>query len=225
MANFNREYKEARLHSFAGTALDTRGYNLTIGLTLLWGVAINIIMATVFQSAILRMNYLAVILIYFVGSIGCSIAVYRSRTPAGSLLGFSGLAASMGLLLTYYVYFFAAETVAYAFAATGLVTVIMVILSTLYPNFFLGLGRVLGVSLLGALLIELIGGLIFRLPLTMMDYVIVLIFCGYIGFDWSRAQRYPRTTNNAIACAADIYVDVVNIFVRILEIAGRNNRR
>lgn len=224
MANYNREYKAARMHSYAGTALNEKSYNLTIGLTLLWGVAINIIMATFLQGAILRMNYLAVILIYLVGSIGCSIAVYRSRSVGGSLLGFTGLAASMGLLLTYYVYFFAAESVAYAFVATGLVTLIMVILSTLYPNFFLGLGRVLGISLLGALIIELIGSFLLRLPLTGMDYIIVLIFCGYIGFDWSRAQRYPKTTNNAIACAADIYVDIVNIFVRILEIAGRDRR-
>ena len=53
-----------------------------------------------------------------------------------------------------------------------------------------------------------------------MDYVMVVIFAGYIGFDWAKAQAYPKTLDNAIDSAADIYVDIVNIFIRILSIMG-----
>ena len=48
-----------------------------------------------------------------------------------------------------------------------------------------------------------------------------MIFCGYIGLDWNRAQMYPKTVDNAIDSAADIYLDVVNLFVRILSITGK----
>jgi FtsH-binding integral membrane protein len=50
---------------------------------------------------------------------------------------------------------------------------------------------------------------------------VALIFCGYIGLDWHRAQQFPKTLNNAVDSAADIYLDVVNLFVRILSITGK----
>ena len=127
----------------------------------------------------------------------------------------------MGLLLTFYVYLFTANSVAYAFIATGLVTVMMIILSMLYPDFFKSLGRTLFISLIGCILVEFIGSLIFHLPLTIIDYVVALIFCGYIGLDWSRAQQFPKTLDNAVDSAADIYLDVVNLFIRILSITGK----
>ena len=56
---------------------------------------------------------------------------------------------------------------------------------------------------------------------TIFDFIVVIIFCGYIGYDWARAQEYNPTLDNAIDSAADIYVDVINLFVRILSIIGK----
>ena len=106
---------------------------------------------------------------------------------------------------------------AYAFIATGLVTVIMIILSMLYPAFFQNLGRTLIISLLGCILVEFVGSIIFRIPLGFIDYIVALIFCGYIGLDWNRAQAYPKTLDNAIDSAADIYLDVVAYIELILD--------
>ena len=215
------EYRLERMQNYAGTAVTERTYNLTIGLTLLWGVLINVVMATFFTYQILSLNYILVLVIYFIGTIGCSIIVHKSNSPAVSFAAFSGMAASMGLLLTFYVYLFTANSVAYAFIATGLVTVMMIILSMLYPDFFKSLGRTLFISLIGCILVEFIGSLIFHLPLTIIDYVVALIFCGYIGLDWSRAQQFPTPLDNALDSAADIYLDVVNLFIRILSITGK----
>ncbi|MBO7709254.1 MAG: US12 family protein, partial [Lachnospiraceae bacterium] len=89
--------------------------------------------------------------------------------------------------------------------------------------FFLSIGRVLIFALIGSIVIELIGGLLLHLPLGIMDYVVVVIFAGYIGYDWARAQAYPKTLDNAIDSAADIYVDIINIFIRILSIIGKKD--
>ena len=147
MNNMNKEYRLERMNNYAGTAVNERTYNLTIGLTLLWGVLINIVMATFFTYQILSLNYILVIVLYFAGTLGCSYLVHRSDSPAVSFAGFTGMAISMGLLLTFYVTAFSGNSVAYAFIATGLVTVIMVILSMLYPAFFQNLGRTLIISL------------------------------------------------------------------------------
>ena len=97
------EYRLERMQNYAGTAVTERTYNLTIGLTLLWGVLINVVMATFFTYQILSLNYILVLVIYFIGTIGCSIIVHKSNSPAVSFAAFSGMAASMGLLLTFYV--------------------------------------------------------------------------------------------------------------------------
>jgi len=224
MEDFTKEYKLERMHSYAGTKVTERSYNLTIGLTLLWGVLINVVMSVFFTYQILSLNYLLVLALYFVGTIGCSILVHKSDSPAVSFAGFTGMAVSMGLLLTFYVTAFTAHSVSYAFIATALVTVIMVILSMLYPEFFRNLGRTLFISLLGCIVIQLVGAFLLRLPLTIIDYAVALIFCGYIGLDWCRAQQYPKTLDNAIDCAADIYLDVVNLFIRILAITGKRRK-
>ena len=221
MADMNKEYRLERMNNYAGTMVTERTYNLTIGLTLLWGVLINVVMATFFVYQILSLNYLLVVVLYFAGTIGCSILVHKSSSPAVSFAGFTGMAISMGLLLTFYVTAFTGHSVAYAFIATALITVIMVLLSMLYPEFFRNLGRTLFVSLIGCILIELIGSLVLGLPMTIIDYAVALIFCGYIGLDWHRAQQFPKTLDNAVDSAADIYLDVVNLFVRVLSITGK----
>lgn len=224
MEDFTKEYKLERMNSYAGTKVTERSYNLTIGLTLLWGVLINVVMSVFFTYQILSLNYLLVLALYFVGTIGCSILVHKSDNPAVSFAGFTGMAVSMGLLLTFYVTAFTAHSVSYAFIATALVTVIMVILSMLYPDFFRNLGRTLFISLLACIIIQVAGMFLLGLPMTIIDYAVALIFCGYIGLDWCRAQRYPKTLDNAIDCAADIYLDVVNLFIRILAITGKRRK-
>ena len=224
MEDFTKEYKLERMNSYAGTKVTERSYNLTIGLTLLWGVLINVVMSVFFTYQILSLNYLLVLAVYFVGTIGCSILVHKSDSPAVSFAGFTGMAVSMGLLLTFYVTAFTAHSVSYAFIATALVTVIMVILSMLYPAFFQNLGRTLFISLLACIIIQVAGAFLFRLPMSIIDYAVALIFCGYIGLDWCRAQQYPKTLDNAIDCAADIYLDVVNLFIRILAITGKRRK-
>ena len=217
----NKEIKLARLTRADGRMLTETGYNFVIGLVLVWGILIDCVMAAYFTPAILQLNYLAVLIIYLIGSLGCTYIVYKSDNPAVSFLGFTGLAVCMGLLLTFYVSAYDVASVSQAFMATGIVTIVMVIGATLFPAFFRKLGGGLTIALIASIIVELIAGLIFRLNLTFMDYAIVLIFCGYIGFDWSRAQAYPKTLDNAIDSAADIYVDVVNVFIRILSILGK----
>ena len=97
----------------------------------------------------------------------------------------------------------------------------MMAVSSVFPNFFLSMGRVLGISLLACIVIEVIL-MIAGAPLAIMDYIVVLIFCGYIGYDWARANACFKTVDNAIDSAAELYVDIVNLFVRILSILARN---
>lgn len=219
----NKEIKLARMTRIEGQILSETSYNLAIGLVLVWGILIDCIMASFLKQQILSMNYILVLVIYLIGSLGCTFVVYRSSNPATSFLGFTGLAVCMGLLLTYYVSFYSSASVNQAFMATGAVTIIMVIAATLFPGLFSRLGGGLTIALIASIVVELVATFLFRRNITAMDYVIVLIFSGYIGYDWTRAQAYPKTLDNAIDSAADIFVDIVNIFIRILSIIGKKD--
>ena len=56
---------------------------------------------------------------------------------------------------------------------------------------------------------------------TIVDGLFVLIFSGYIGYDWARANRLPKTLDNAIDSAAALYLDIINLFLRLLRLMRR----
>ena len=223
--NLNGEYKAARLAAIDGLTVTDRTYNLIIGLVVLWGLLVNFLMCRLLAVQILSMNYLVVLIAYFAGSLAGMFIVYRSPSAAVSFLGFTLLAVAMGLLLTFFLSLYSAQSILLAIRVTGAVTCVMLILSLLWPHFFLSLGRTLLVALIACVVIQLVFGLLFRVSMGWMDWVVALIFCGYIGYDWAKAQLYPRTVDNAVDSAADIYVDIINLFVRVLSIVGRNDSR
>ena len=60
--------------------------------------------------------------------------------------------------------------------------------------------------------------------LAIIDYLVILIFCGYIGFDWARANQGEKTVDKAVDAAAYLYVDIANLFLRIMRILARAQR-
>ena len=216
--------REQRLSSFEGLQLTDQTYNLAIGVTLLAGILLDIAIAYFFTDFIVQIHPIVILIVYLIGSFGCTFVIYHSSKPLVSFLGFMGLAAAMGILLTNLITVYSIGSVLKAFNLTGVVFLAMVALSTLFPQFFLSIGRGLGAALLITLVVEVFAALIFRSALTIADYLVVLIFAGYVGYDWARAQRFPKTLDNAIDSAADIYVDIVNLFIRILRIIGKSKK-
>lgn len=223
--DFNAAYKEARMSAYNGTTVSDRTYNLSIGLVILWGLFVNFLMYRLFAGPVAEMSYLAMIVLYFAGSFGGMMIVYKSVNPFVSFLGFTILAAAMGLLLTSLLAVYSTATILLAVRVTGVTTCLMIVLAMIKPDFFLSLGRTLLAALIGCLVVQVVFGLIFRVSMGALDWIVSLIFCGYIGFDWAKAQLYPKTLDNAIDSAADIYVDVVNLFVRVLSIVGRSRSK
>ena len=218
----NKEVKAKSLFNTERKVVSDNTYNAVIGLTLLWGIAINVLMAFFLTPYIVPLNRSVVIIGYLVVSFACRYVVFKSNNALISILGFTGLAGAMGVLLTYVLKRYTSATIYSAFLSTGIILVVMIILSTLYPAFFRKLGRVLFIALVGSLVVQLVGGLLLHLRLGFMDYILVVIFSGYIGYNWSKAQAYPKTIDNAIDSAASIYIDIINIFIRLLRIIERS---
>lgn len=219
----NREYKQIRLSKQEGIIVTARIYNLLIGAVLLFGIGINMAMALYLQNTIAQMSPILMLIIYFGGSLASLFIVYKSDNPAVSFVGFTGLSISMGVAVTYIISYYQWGDVSLAFLMTGLSTALMLLLATAFPRFFLGLGRTLFMALIATIVIEIIFRIILHMEMAWMDYVVALLFAGYIGYDWSKAQQYPKTIDNAIDSAADIFVDIIGLFLRLLAIFGNRS--
>lgn len=197
-------------------------YNLVIGLTLIWGFAVNYWMVTnIDPEAIASVNPWIFFIGYFAS---CFFGIYlfqKSSNPVVSFIGYNFVVVPFGLIINMVVSQYDPELVTEAIRITGLVTIAMMCLGTLFPAFFQKIAGALAIALLLVIVVELIEVFIFNTHHGILDWIVVLIFCGYIGYDWGRANQIPKTIDNAIDSAAALYMDIINLFLRILRILGR----
>ena len=198
-------------------------YNFIIGITLFWGFAVNyFIVRTVNPYYLLQnMNIYVFILGYFALCFGGSFIMKKSKNPAVSFLGYNMIVVPFGLVINIVVSQYAPEIVMQAILYTGVVTGIMMCLGTMFPAFFASIARSLSISLIIVVIIEVLGIVFLKQTFNIIDWAVVFIFCGYIGLDWGRANQIPKTLDNAVDSAAAIYIDIINMFLRILRILGR----
>jgi FtsH-binding integral membrane protein len=55
---------------------------------------------------------------------------------------------------------------------------------------------------------------------SIREWIAVVTFCAYVVYDFNRAQQIPRTTTNAVQVGAAVFLDVINLFVNLLELMG-----
>ncbi|MBR2736525.1 MAG: US12 family protein [Firmicutes bacterium] len=224
MASFsNAESKQARMFNPSNAEiLDTRTYNLTIGGVVLYGIIINVLMCYYLAPQILAINPLFLLIGYFILAIAGSVLTYKSDSPVISFIGYNMVAVPVGAVLTVCVQSYDPQVVFYAFLLTAVITGVMLALATAFPGVFAGMGRMLFAALLGTLAAAVVC-MIFSIQTIILSWVFAVIFALYIGYDWVKAQQYVHTLDNAVDSALDIYMDIINLFLRLLVILNRNS--
>lgn len=205
--------------------ISTAAYNAIIGGLLLWGLLLNYAMVVFLTDPILRLvgNIKPIVFVLlYLGLVIVGSFMIRNESPVTSVIGFHLIAVPVGVIVCVALQGYATDVVRNAILLTGVVTGVFTALGMIFPTFFLKLGRVLFFALLASLIVEVGGMLIMRHEFRFMDWVIVAIFSLYIGFDWARANTCAKTVNNAVDLAANLYMDIINIFLRLLQILGRN---
>lgn len=163
--------------------------------------------------------------ITFVGTIGglilMSVAQSRQSVPM-SLGGFILFITTFGFLSSIGVMSADLPTINVAFTATAAITVIFGALGILFPRFFAKLSGIFLGVLAAVILVEIV--LMFMgINQTVTDYIIVVLFAGFIGWDTYCATQVPPTVPNAVLMASNLFVDIMNVFLRILSIINRSN--
>ena len=216
----NKKRKEERLNSRIPDSISPKAYNAVIGGCLAYGFIMNAIMAMVASTFFMEMNYLVFLIGYFVCVLIGTFMVNASHNPIVSFIGYNFIVVPIGALLAICLPFYSSSLIIAAALVTAVITIAMMILGMVFPGFFSKLGPVLFISLLVGVIVEIIamllgyGGDIF-------NWLFVVIFSLYIGYDWHRAQFYPKTVDNAIDSAVDLYLDIINLFIRLLNLLSK----
>jgi FtsH-binding integral membrane protein len=184
-------------------------YNMVIGLVLMWGFFINwLIVREVDPQALRDIHPLLFYGGYFVC---CMIGIWMfsaSANPLISFLGYNLVVIPFGFIVNLVVSRYQPELVVQAMQVTGGATAIMMLLGSLFPRFFAKIHLALVLALLAVIIVELVQIFVFKMHSDWIDWVVAVIFCGYIGYDWGRANRIAKTLDNAIDSAAAIYRSV-----------------
>ena len=208
--------------------ISERAFNLIIGGMLMWGFLLNFVTVSLFGEQVMRMVYRMNPIVFLLGYIALVLignALVVRGSAALSFVGYTLIAAPIGIVLCMSLQGIPLNTVKSAVLVTAIVTLSFMIAGTLFPGFFLKMGRVLFFSLLFMIVGSVISLLLFGARNSMLyEWLGVGIFSLYIGYDWARANTCARTVNNAIGLSPSLYLDIINLFLRILEIMNRNRK-
>lgn len=139
-----------------------------------------------------------------------------------SLVSYVIFASTFGLTASFGLANYDLPTINTAFTATAAITFVFGALGVTFPKFF---QRVYGIGfgiLLATILVEIV--LMFMgVSQTITDLIVIVVFAGFIGYDTYVATTVPPTLPNAVLMASNLFVDIINVFLRILNILGRRD--
>ena len=205
--------------------ISDRAYNATIVVVLLWGLLVNYLLCRFVGTAIFTLNPIVLLVGYLVLVIAGILISAKSHNPLISFLGYNMVVIPFGLIIALMVETYGglnSNVVTQAFLYTLLISTAMMACVMIAPNFFSKLGGALSMVLIGMVVCEIVL-LILGVKQVWIDWIVAAIFTLYIGYDIHRSQQYPKTLDNAVDSALDIYMDIANLFIRILSIMGKRN--
>lgn len=212
----------------AAPAISRRAFNaltfgiLTVAFIITWGEYLLAASGRLpFLSSDNWLGFIVAVVLTIVGLVVMSTG--KSKQSLGlSIGGFTLFTFTFGATLALTLQRYTPATITYAFAITACLSAIFLIMGVLFPGFFSRIGGVLMIGLIGVLLVELVAVFFFHAQQGWLDYVVVLLFCGFLGYDAYRMSMDEPTIPNAIFYAVDIFLDVVNILLRVLNIMDRD---
>jgi len=181
-------------------------------------------------------GWVEVIVVLVLGILGVIINV-KSDVPVISLFGYMLVAVPYGFLLGPFINDLAgplaeqylgipiSTNIATAFLVTTAYVVVFGVIGAIIPNSLSNwrgwICYLLLAAIVGYIIVPFFSslfGLSIETALNFWDSLIVLLFAAIIIFDFNRAMRIPYTTDNAIDVALSIYLDWMNVFVRVARL-------
>ena len=218
--------REARLYAEYDPEdiISTRLYNAIIVGVLLYGIVVNVLLCYFVGDIYEYVHPILFLVLYVALAFGGVIIAAKSSKSIFSFLGYNTVVVPFGLVISTLVEAYGgigSEIVTLAFLYTLLIAAGMGAASIAFPKFFSNIGGALLGVLIGVVIAEVIL-LLLGFDQSVVDWIVAGLFSLYIGYDIYRSQQFEKTVDNAVDCALDIYLDIANLFIRILRIIAKN---
>lgn len=137
-----------------------------------------------------------------------------------------------GITLSVVLYAYEVGTVQEAFLMTTIVFGVMAAYGYFTKKDLSSIGSVCTMALIGVILVSLLNAFLFKSAGMdlMLDYIVVLLFVGITAFDMYRMKQMAlaggeeEVNRIALFTGMQLYLDFINIFLRLIRIMGRNSR-
>ena len=220
---FHQGYRSSN-HSSATHGEFTRtSFNITVGAVLFYGFLMNFLICKHMTGFFTSMNPIVLLIGYIICVIIGGMMSAKSDNPIISFLGYNLVVLPVGAVLSVCLAGVAPDLIVRAATVTAGVTGIMLIGAMVFPEIFRGMGRILFFSLIAVIVVEIICMIFGVFMPTFWDWLVAALFALYIGYDWAIAQEYDCTIDNAIDACVGLYLNIVNLFLRVLSIMERRD--
>ncbi len=205
--------------------ISDRAYNAVMLGVLVWGLLINVLLCYTVGDMYRYIQPIPFLILYAVCAIVGILIAGKSHNPLVSFLGYNLVVVPFGLVISTMVAAYGgtdSRLVADAFMYTLFISLGMAGAALAFPNLFAKLGGALLGILIGLVICELLLLVFFGTKgQNAVDWIAAGLFSVYIGFDVYRSQQFAKTLDNAVDCALDIYLDIANLFLRLLRLLAR----
>ena len=163
---------------------------------------------------------LAIVLLFSFG--------FRKFSPGVVTALFFIYAMVTGVTLSVIFAVFEIETIAYTFIGTSAIFGIMAYIGKTTTKDLSSLGTILSVGLIVSIVVSLINIIIGSSMIDIiLDWIVMIIFIGFTAYDMNKIiqLRDSGTTDEEhlyIYGAMELYLDFINLFIRILSVLSRH---
>ncbi len=165
---------------------------------------------------------IVIVILELVCAIWLSVRIHKMQTSTATML-YLGYTALTGLTFSSIFILYELESIIWIFLATAIVFGILSLIGAKTKINLSGLGIFLIIGLLAIIIISIINMFLLNNTINLALCIIsIVIFIGFVAYDVQKICRINTNNDNlAIIAAFDIYLDFINIFIRLLQLFGK----
>lgn len=200
---------------------------LAIGLLVTFVAGFGIAYSPSLMGAIIgsSLGYLLPIIVQFAICIGFG-AMLKKLSYQKCIVLYIVYCLLTGIDIAILLHIFYLDSVIIIFFATAFVFGMMAFLEKYLDVDVSRMGTILFISLLGIILMSIVNLLVLQSDSLslLVSCIAIVIFLGYIIFDLKVLEPLAREVGEdkaAVYCAFQLYLDFINLFIRLLQIFGK----
>ena len=185
-------------------------------------VSTNIYLLSLIFSGI---GYVVIFILELVLAIWLSARIHRMNSSTAKAL-YIGYSALTGLTFSSIFIVYQISSIIFIFLASAIIFGIFSLLGKSDKFDLSNYGLYLGIALLGTVILEVINIFLMNNTLDIILCVVILgIFVAYVAYDIQKILRYfEHNDNMAVYGAFQLYLDFINIFLRLLRLFGKRKK-